>query len=312
MDALSTLLSHAQYVSDTRYYGLRVSGAWSYSIINQNTIYFYLVQAGSFCIKVGQISQKAYAGDIIMLPNAHEHSCYAEHHHSDDAQPLDKANSRYDQGHIEIIENGTQATDFILVECQYDQEIIQPLLSVLPAILPKHDDKPEKFTMLDGAVGLITQESKYQRLGRLAMINLWASIVMIECLRTHIETLTETADSWLKAMTDPHLSQALAVMHNAPNHNWTTNKLAKEVGMSRSSFTERFKEIVGVPPLAYLTDYRLRIAAHHLRLNKNSIGQISTLVGYASNSTFSQAFKRVYGMSPKDYRQQYQKDQRMA
>lgn len=312
MDALSTLLSHAQYLRNTRYYSLEVSGAWSYSIDSQDTIYFYLVQTGSFCIKVGEVTQKAYAGDIIMLPNAQAHSCYAESHHSDQAQPLDKTNLNHNQGTIRIIEDNTQDADFILVECQYDQEIIQPLLSVLPAILPEHKDNPEKFSTLDGAVGLITQESQRKRLGRLAMINLWASIVMIECLRTYIESLPETTDSWLIAMTDPHLSQALAIMHDAPNHNWTTHKLAREVGMSRSSFTERFKDIVGVPPLAYLTDYRLRIAAYHLRSNDSSIGQISSLVGYASNSTFSQAFKRVYGMSPKFYREQHQNKNKMA
>lgn len=314
MDALSTLLSHAQYLSNTRYYSLKVSGSWSYSIASQDTIYFYLVKTDSFCIQVGEVMQKAYPGDIIMLPNAFEHSCFAERHHSDQAQPLDKTviNRSYDRGTINILENSTQEADFILVECQYDQEVIQPLLSVLPAILPEHKDNPKKLSTLDGAIGLITQESESKRLGRLAMINLWASIVMIECLRTYIEGLSETADSWLIAMTDPHLSQALSIMHDAPNLNWTTYKLAKEVGMSRSSFTERFKDIVGVPPLAYLTDYRLRIAAYHLRLNNHSIGQISSLVGYASNSTFSQAFKRVYGISPKFYREQHQNKSRMA
>ena len=78
--------------------------------------------------------------------------------------------------------------------------------------------------------------------------------------------------------------------------------------MSRSSFAQRFKDTVGMPPLTYLIDYRLRLAARYLRLQQNSIGRISELVGYASDSTFSQAFKRVYGVSPKAYRQQYQQE----
>jgi AraC-like DNA-binding protein len=91
-----------------------------------------------------------------------------------------------------------------------------------------------------------------------------------------------------------------------PSENWTINKLAEVAGMSRSSFAQRFKEVVGIPPLTYLMDYRLRLAARYLRLQQNSISRISGLVGYASDSTFSQAFKRVYGISPKAYRQQYQ------
>ncbi len=76
--------------------------------------------------------------------------------------------------------------------------------------------------------------------------------------------------------------------------------------MSRSGFTQRFKDIVGVPPLTYLTDYRLRLGARHLRLQQSSIAQIGEMVGYSSNSTFSQAFKRVYDMSPSEYRKQQQ------
>ena len=74
--------------------------------------------------------------------------------------------------------------------------------------------------------------------------------------------------------------------------------------MSRSSFAERFKQVVGKPPLTYLIDYRMRLAARYLRLQQNSISRISELVGYSSDSTFSQAFKRVYGVSPRHYRQQ--------
>ena len=108
-------------------------------------------------------------------------------------------------------------------------------------------------------------------------------------------------------MKDPYLVKALAVMHDAPNQNWTIHKLAEVAGMSRSSFAQRFKDVVGMPPLTYLIDYRLRLAARYLRLQQNSISRISELVGYASDSTFSQAFKRVYGVSPKAYRQMHQK-----
>lgn len=77
--------------------------------------------------------------------------------------------------------------------------------------------------------------------------------------------------------------------------------------MSRSSFVQRFRDEVGMPPLAYLIDYRLRLATRYLGFPSNSITRISEMVGYASDSTFSQAFKRVYGMSPKTYRQIYRK-----
>ena len=160
--------------------------------------------------------------------------------------------------------------------------------------------------MIDVEIRLLTLEAEHERMGKTAVINHWASIMMIECLRVYIESLPEATENWLKAMKDPFLTKALVAMHEMPSENWTINKLAEVAGMSRSSFAQRFKEVVGIPPLTYLMDYRLRLAARYLRLRQNSISRISGLVGYASDSTFSQAFKRVYGISPKAYRQQYQ------
>ena len=305
MDVLSTLFQQRQHLSETKYYGVKFSGDWAYSIKSSNAIYFYLVQAGSCCISIGGATRKMYAGDVVMIANGDKHVCYALDYHGDEAKPLDRISLNCNQDIITVSEESTLNVQLILVECQYDKDPLLPLLSALPAILPEdndsHKSQPKAF---DVAVKFITLESECERLGKLAMINLWVNIVMIECLRTYIESLPETSDSWLIAMREPYLSKVLILMHDKPDYSWTTHELAKEAGMSRSSFSQRFRETVGTPPLTYLTDYRLRLAASHLRLRQNNIGQISEMVGYASNSTFSQAFKRVYGMSPKAYQQQ--------
>ena len=242
-----------------------------------------------------------------MILNPDEHACYTQSHHGNDARPLDEILVTCDQGIVDLTEGSTLNVQLILVMCKYDKNLLRPLLSALLDILPKHENMHQSsFKILDIAVEFITLESEYERLGKLAMINLWASMVMVECLRTYIENLPEKTDNWLIAMKDPYLSKALTMMHDAINYDWTTHELARKCGMSRSSFAQRFKEMVGVPPLTYLSDYRLRIAARHLRLQQNNISQISEMVGYASGSTFSQAFKRVYGISPKAYRQQQQ------
>lgn len=305
MDALSTLLQQSHYLRETKCYFLNVSGNWAYSITSNGAIYFYLVKSGSFYISTENVSRKIYAGDIIMIPDAYKHICYAQDHPGNNAEPLDKLRYSDEQCTMGVIQNSSPNAQLILIECQYDKEFLQPLLSVLPAILPEHDEMHEsRFKALDGAIGFISLESEYERLGKLMMINLLANIIMMECLRTHIESLPERATNWLVAMRDPYLSKALAIMHETPNHKWTTHELAKKAGMSRSGFTQRFKNKVGVPPLTYLTDYRLRLAVRHLRLQKCSIARVSELVGYASNSAFSQAFKRVYGVSPKEYQHQ--------
>ena len=306
MDALSVLLQNV-HLFETKYYRLNVTGNWSYSLTRQDTILFYLVMSGGFCIDVGNGPRETRAGDMIMIPSAHQHVSYALNYHSDEAQPLDELLMSCKEHTLDLKGDGDSEASLILIECKYDKAMIRPLLSVLPSILPEVNDEDDgRFEVIDVEIRLLTLEAEHERMGKTAVINHWASIMMIECLRVYIESLPEATENWLKAMKDPFLTKALVAMHEMPNENWTINKLAEVAGMSRSSFAQRFKEVVGIPPLTYLMDYRLRLAARYLRLQQNSIGRISGLVGYASDSTFSQAFKRVYGISPKAYRQQYQ------
>ena len=315
MDALSMLLENV-HLFDTKYYRLQGSGDWSFTLTRKDTIVFYLVVSGSFCLQVDGSIRQAHAGDMIMIPNMHQHVSYAKDYHGHRAQALDDKLLIPSAQSIRLHDNeGAEASGvyLILIECKYDKDMIRPLLSVLPSILPEITDLPEsRLEVIDVAIKLLALESEHERMGKTAVINHWASIMMIECLRTYIERLPEATDNWLRAMKDPYLAKALAVMHDDPSRNWTIHQLAEVAGMSRSSFAQRFKDSVGMPPLTYLIDYRLRLAARYLRLQQNSIGRISELVGYASDSTFSQAFKRVYGLSPKAYRQHYQKAQTRA
>ncbi|AMN48742.1 AraC family transcriptional regulator [Psychrobacter sp. P2G3] len=306
MDALSMLLQNV-HLSETKYYRLNGRGNWSYSIDRKDTVLFYLVLSGSFCINVGNETREANAGDTIMISNTYKHVSYALNHSGDDAKPLDEMLSNSEDHTIELNDDGESNACLILIECQYEKEMMQPLLSVLPSVLPELTEVSDgRFGVMDVEVKLLKLESEHERMGKTAVINHWAGIMMIECLRTYIEGLPEATDSWLQALRDPYLTKALVAMHDTPSRDWTIHKLAEVAGMSRSSFAQRFKDIVGMPPLTYLIDYRLRLAARYLRLQQNSISRISELVGYASDSTFSQAFKRVYGISPKAYRQQYQ------
>ncbi|PKG34799.1 AraC family transcriptional regulator [Psychrobacter sp. Sarcosine-3u-12] len=113
--------------------------------------------------------------------------------------------------------------------------------------------------------------------------------------------------NWLAALKDPCLSNTLYLMHRYPEDAWTLQSLAKASGLSRSGLNERFKQSVGITPLAYLSHYRLRLAARFLRQEQYSISKISELVGYASDHSFSGAFKRRYGQSPSHYRKSHSK-----
>lgn len=316
MDALSMLLEDI-HLYQTQYHYIHATGEWSFELDKKDCIVFYLITTGGISIKVDDVYRNARARDVVMVPGGKKHLICGVGQSdipSIDIAPL-LSNQTVETIHLgnpAISSQGdepAQITEIVAIVCHYDREITRPLLSALPEILPESESNDEqKMIMLDLGVKFLALESEQNRLGKMTIINRIASILMIECVRNYIEDLPEATDNWLKAVKDPYLAKALAVMHDRPETNWTIHKLAEVAGMSRSSFAEHFREVVGVPPLTYLTDYRLRLAARYLRLQENSISRISELVGYASDSTFSQAFKRVYKMSPRKYRQSFRID----
>jgi AraC-like DNA-binding protein len=102
------------------------------------------------------------------------------------------------------------------------------------------------------------------------------------------------------------LSAALAHIHQDPRRNWTVPELAQQACLSRSAFAERFSQTMGEPPLTYLTRHRMRLAARHLGRTVLPVSKVADLVGYASETAFSQAFKREFGMPPTQWRQKRQ------
>jgi AraC-like DNA-binding protein len=101
---------------------------------------------------------------------------------------------------------------------------------------------------------------------------------------------------------DRHVGRALALLHGNPAHAWTVDSLAREVAMSRSAFAERFVELIGEPPMQYLTRWRLALAAQRLRTGNDTVARVAERAGYESEAAFNRAFKREFGMPPSAWR----------
>ncbi len=114
-------------------------------------------------------------------------------------------------------------------------------------------------------------------------------------MRQHIDPLAPEETGWLAGLRDPAIGKALALIHTEPNRDWTADGLAAEVNLSRSAFAEKFSCTVGQPPMKYLTNWRMQVAAHKLRENRNTISQIAFDVGYESEAAFTRAFRREMG-----------------
>ncbi len=129
-----------------------------------------------------------------------------------------------------------------------------------------------------------------------------AQLLFIQILRAHLHGKGALPSGWLHAMRDERIAPALRLMHGDPRRAWRLPELAKAAGMSRTSFAVHFKSVVGLAPLGYLTTWRMRLAQRALRDEDAPVSEVAASLGYGSESAFSQAFKRVTGERPRDWR----------
>jgi transcriptional regulator GlxA family with amidase domain len=160
----------------------------------------------------------------------------------------------------------------------------------------------ESRRWLDSLVGIAVQTSGGEGAGREAMLSKLAELMFVEAIRSYLDRLPADARDWLAGVRDPQVGAALRLLHGRPAHTWTAERLAREVGMSRSSFADRFTAYVGIPPMHYLSRWRLQLAARLLETRSVSVGQAAAAVGYQSEAAFNRAFKRAVGQAPGAWR----------
>jgi AraC-like DNA-binding protein len=184
------------------------------------------------------------------------------------------------------------------VICAYEgrSEVSSRLLDALPTVLALRAD--EWDTPL---VELLTTEASCDGPGQEAYLDRLLDLLLIAVLRTWFDR-DSNAPTWWHAEQDPIVGPALKLIYNNPAHPWTVANLAAAVGCSRAVFARRFTEQVGEPPIAFLTSWRLALAADLLRSTQATIAAVARQVGYSTPFALSSAFKRAYGVSPNTHR----------
>lgn len=145
-------------------------------------------------------------------------------------------------------------------------------------------------------------EGAEPRAGSETILSKLSELMFLEAIRDYLEALPAGSTGWLSGLRDRHIGQALALMHGRPAEPWTIDALARDVGLSRSAFAERFTELMGVSPMHYLSNWRLQIAARLIEGQNMSIAQAAAKVGYESEAAFNRAFKRQVGVPPGAWR----------
>jgi AraC-like DNA-binding protein len=180
---------------------------------------------------------------------------------------------------------------------QMPGEIGRRILTALPELVIVTEDAWD-----DHLIPLLREEISKDAPGQEAVLDRLLDLLLIACLRAWFSRTEADTPSWYRAQGDPVVGRALRLLHNNPAHSWTLAGLAAETFVSRAALARRFKDLVGEPPMTYLTNWRLSLAIDLLRDPTATIAQVAEQVGYSSPFALSTAFKRIHGLSPKAHR----------
>ncbi|MGH9117268.1 MAG: AraC family transcriptional regulator [Acidimicrobiales bacterium] len=189
------------------------------------------------------------------------------------------------------------STVMLIGSYQLRGEIGQRLLGALPTLLVLPADAWES-----PLVALLGDEIARDEPGQEAVLDRLLDLLLIGVLRAWFARADADVPAWYRAQTDPVVGRALRTLYNNPAHPWTVATLAAEIGISRAALARRFTDLVGEPPMTFLTDWRLTLAADLLLEPDATIGSVAGQVGYGSPFALSTAFKRVRGISPHEHR----------
>lgn len=178
-----------------------------------------------------------------------------------------------------------------------DGEISHRLLDVLPVVIVLRRESWDS-----PLVELLAGEVVKDEPGEEVVLDRLLDLLLVATLRAWFSRVDANTPQWFQAHSDPVVGLAMRLLHNNPAHQWTVANLATDVGVSRATLARRFNELVGEPPMTFLTRWRLALAADLLRAPHASVNAVARTVGYSSPFTFSTAFKRHHGVSPKQYR----------
>ncbi len=178
-----------------------------------------------------------------------------------------------------------------------DGEVSRRLLRALPSLLVLEDDAWDC-----PLIPLLADEIVKDEPGQEAVLDRLLDLLLIAVLRAWFARPEADAPAWYRAHADPVVGPALQLLHHSPERPWTIAALAREIGVSRAALARRFNELVGEPPMTFLTGWRIALAADLLREPGATVGSVAQQVGYGSPYALSTAFKRVRGISPKQHR----------
>jgi AraC-like DNA-binding protein len=301
-DLLSELLRSIR-LRKSVYFRPELRAPWGISLGNHGTV-FHIVTSGKCWLEVEGVTGplRLSAGDFALFPRGHVHVIRdARTTPSVDFFELIKRNIP-DPARMFRAGGSGPVTRLICGAMQFQSSATVPFLADLPPLIVVKGEKGRAPRWLQGTIMQIVDELESGRGGADAVVTRLGDVLFIRAVGAYLDNMDEAELGWLAGLRDEQVGRALALLHANPHKSWTVASLSDQVGMSRTTFAEKFLRLVGEPPICYLTRLRLEVAAVRLRSSDDRLKAISVAAGYSSAAAFSKAFKRHVGISPGGYR----------
>jgi AraC-like DNA-binding protein len=309
MDALTEVLNSVR-VRSTVYCPVEIGAPWGLYIAKEAGAPFFILVKGSAFLVIEELNirRRLNAGDFIIITK----QCACKVSDSPQSELIDlqewlRRNPPGPDGKYKV-EGGGEITNFIGGTFFFENHESHPLLKVLPPFLHfsgkagRNDADGRMADWFGTTLDFISSEAASHRAGAEPIITRLSDILFIQAVRAYASEVSGEQSNWFAAAADPQIGEAIANIHRGPQSPWTVERLAAIAGMSRSAFANRFTQLVGEPPLRYLSRWRMHKAIEMLRGGRLTTAEIASLVGYESEAAFSKAFKKWNGQGPGAYR----------
>lgn len=264
--------------------------------------YHFVIDGRLECAVADGTPLEVVAGEVVLLPRNDAHTLSS----APGIAPVDAGaliQPGAANGLWQIDHGGGGEPTRIVCGFLATEQVHNPLIATLPRLLKLDIRNGASRDWVEASVRFAARELAAGKYASSTVMSRLSELLFVEAVRDYAAGLEGKGAGWLGGLRDPQVGRALALLHGSIDSDWSTERLAREVSMSRSAFNERFTALVGMPPIRYLTHWRLQFAKEKLRAGRQNIAQIAHAVGYESEVTFNRAFKREFGEPPARWRE---------
>ncbi|MEE6280385.1 AraC family transcriptional regulator [Georgenia sp. MJ170] len=299
-DRLSRAL-HTLRMRGTFYCHAELSEPWALAMpAVADSVSFHVPTVGSCWLRLaGRAPVELRPGDLAVVPHGRGHELLSSPA-AGPAERVDLLPQRYLSEHYSVLHHGGggRTAQLACGVVAFDEPAARELLRLLPSVLLLGEGTAAVPSSVRDMLRLMADELSRPQPGGEAVATRLADILVVQAIRAWLTHDPEAREGWLRALQDDRIGRALEAMHTDPGRGWSLELLASTATMSRSSFASRFTELVGEPPLSYLTRWRMGIAQRRLTDGSDTVAALAAELGYQSEAAFSRAFTRTVGRTP--------------